>query len=59
MIPEVSEYIMLKVPSFIIGNKQIPIMIITPTTPTAFFKTTPHPNIASTLSPSILPYYWY
>ena len=58
-IPEVKAYIILNVASFIIGIIHIPINIITPTIPTAFFKIIPHPNTASTLSPNIFPYYWY
>ncbi len=53
------EYITLNVPSFIIGSKHIPIIIITPTIPTAFFKIMPQPKTASTPSPKILPNNWY
>lgn len=56
---ELIEYIILNVASFIMGIKQIPIIIITPTMPTAFFKIIPHPSTASTLSPSTFPNYWY
>ena len=34
---------------------QIPIITITPTTPNAFFKITPHPKTESTASPNIFP----
>lgn len=44
-----------KIANFIIGIIQIPITIITPTIPTAFFKTIPHPKTVSTASPKILP----
>lgn len=44
-----------KIDNFIIGITQIPITIITPTIPTAFFKTIPHPKTVSTASPRILP----
>ena len=56
MILAVNEYIILNIPNFIIGITQIPIITITPTTPTAFFKITPQPNILSTPSPKIFPY---
>ena len=56
---EVKEYIMLNVASFIIGIIHIPIIIITPTIPTAFFNIIPHPSTTSTPSPNILPNNWY
>ena len=52
-------YIIVNIPSFIIGTIHIPIIIITPTIPTAFFSTIPEPNTVSTASPNIFPYYWY
>ena len=55
---DVIEYIMLNVASFIIGNKHILIIIITPTSPTAFFNITPHPNMLSTPSPKTFPHHW-
>ena len=42
-------------PSFKIGKMTIPAMIITPITPTAFFKTLPQPMMLSTESPKIFP----
>ena len=54
---DVKEYIMLNIESLIIGKIHIPIIIITPTIPTAFFRITPHPKIASTPSPKIFPHY--
>lgn len=52
-------YIIVNIPSFIIGIMHIPIIIITPTIPTAFFNIIPEPNTVSTASPNIFPYYWY
>ena len=46
---------MLSVPIFIIGIMQILKITITPTKPTAFFKTTPHPSTLSTTSPRTFP----
>lgn len=37
------------------GTMQIPKIIITPTSPTAFFKTIPQPRTVSTASPNIFP----
>ena len=54
-----SLYIIVIIASFIIGIIQIPIIIITPIIPTAFFSTTPEPKTVSTASPNILPNYWY
>ena len=48
-------YIIDKVPNFIIGIIQIPTIATTPTTPTAFLRTSPHPKIVSTESPNIFP----
>ena len=48
-------YDMVNTESLIIGIIQIPIIIITPTSPTAFFRTTPHPRTVSTTSPKIFP----
>ena len=50
-----SLYAIVIVANFIIGTIHIPITIITPTRPTAFFKTMPQPNTVSTLSDKIFP----
>ena len=55
IIADVMLYIIDKVASFIIGIIHIPIIIITPITPIAFFKTSPHPSTVSTESPNIFP----
>ena len=48
-------YTIVNTPNFITGTIHIPIIIIIPTIPTAFFKITPHPRTESTASPNILP----
>ena len=50
-----SLYVNVRNASFIIGIIHIPITIITPTSPTAFFKIIPQPKTVSTASPKILP----
>ena len=50
-----SLYENVKTVNFKIGKMHMPIIIITPTKPTAFFKITPHPNTLSTTSPKIFP----
>ena len=37
------------------GTMQIPMIMITPTSPTAFFKIIPQPRTVSTASPNIFP----
>ena len=59
IVAEAREYIILNDASLIIGNKHIPIIIITPTIPTAFFRITPQPKTLSTPSPRIFLYYSY
>ena len=46
---------MLKTATFITGTIQIPIITITPTAPTAFFRIIPQPNTLSTTSPNTFP----
>ena len=46
---------MLSIPILIIGIIHIPIITITPTSPTAFFSITPHPSTLSTTSPNTFP----
>ena len=58
IIAEEILYIIVSIASFIIGAIHIPIIIITPTTPNAFFKTRPQPRTLSTESPNIFPYHW-
>lgn len=57
IIAEEILYIIVNIASFIIGAMHIPIIIITPTTPRAFFNTSPHPKTLSTESPNIFPYH--
>ena len=58
IIAEEKEYIIVSIDNLIIGVIHIPIITITPTTPSAFFNTSPHPKTLSTESPSIFPYNW-
>ena len=59
IIAEAKLYIIVRIDNLIIGVMHIPIIIITPTTPSAFFSTKPHPKTLSTESPSIFPYNRY
>ncbi len=59
IIAEDKLYIIVRIDNLIIGVMHIPIIIITPTTPSAFFSTKPHPKTLSTESPSIFPYNRY
>ena len=51
----ISLYEIVNTNSLIIGMTHIPIIIIIPTSPIAFFKIIPHPITVSTASPNILP----
>ena len=55
VMPANNLYAKVSTPNLIIGTRQIPKIMITPTNPTAFFKTTPQPRTVSTASPNILP----
>ena len=48
-------YAIVKIPNFKMGIMQIPITIMIPIIPTAFFKIIPHPKTVSTASPKIFP----